>query len=173
MSTINTVKTLRLTALAASLAVALVTQPVFAQDKAAAPAPATAAAEHRPHHKDDRGDPAAHTQTKLDDLGAKLHLKDNQQAAWKTYRTQLTELSAARHQRSEGGPKQHEEFRNLPAPERLQKAADHARVGAEQLDKLAKQTATFYKTLTPEQQTIFDLSQPDLKPHRGFGHRPN
>jgi hypothetical protein len=82
-------------------------------------------------------------------------------------------LNAARHQHLDGGAEQRQQFKNLPAPERLQKAADRMRDGAEQLDKLAKQTASFYKVLTPEQQTIFDLVQRDMKPrHKSFHHRP-
>lgn len=154
---------LRLAALAASLAATLAIQPAMAQN-----APPTGAPEHA-MHRDGKGDPAAHLQKKLDDLGAKLHLKDSQQAAWKTYRGQITELSAARHQRMEGGPERRDQFRNAPAPERLQQAADRMRDGAEQLDKLAKQTGAFYKTLTPEQQTIFDLYQRDMRPHRPHG----
>jgi hypothetical protein len=163
------INTFRRAALAASLAAALALQPALAQDKTAVPPPPKAGAEHCPD-MDHHGDPAAHLQKKLDDLGAKLHLKDSQQTAWKTYRSQVAELSAARHQHTEGSPEPGEQFKNLTAPERLQKAADRMRAGAEQLDKLAKQTGTFYKTLSPEQQTIFDLYQRDMKPHRMPGH---
>lgn len=158
-------KSLRLAALAASLAAALALQPAMAQDAKTIP-PAGKAPEHCTH-MDGHGDPAVHLQNKLDDLGQKLHLKDNQQAAWKQYRTQLTDAAAAHHKDMEGMKDKRAEFKDLPAPERLQKMADRMHQHADQLDKLAKQTATFYKTLTPEQQTIFDLSQRDLHPKHG------
>ena len=147
-------KTLRTALFASVCAAALILQPAIADDKLAAqsgPKP-----EHCPMME--HGDPAAHVQHKLDELGQKLHLKDNQQSAWKDYRSYITEASAERTKMmGDHGKDMHEEMSNLPAPERLQKTADKMRAGADALDKLAKRTATFYKTLSPEQQTIFDL----------------
>lgn len=163
----NTTKTLRIAALGAALATTFALQPAFAQDKSLPAPTGKTAPEHCPH-MGEHGDHAAHMQQKLDDLGTKLHLKDSQQAAWKQYRAQLTELSAARHKDMEAdGADKHDQVKNLSAPERLQKMADRMRAGADNLDKVAKQTATFYKTLTPEQQTIFDLYQRDLRPMHG------
>lgn len=166
----NTTGTLRIAALGAALAVACAMQPALAQDKSPPAPPGKTAPEQCPH-MDGHGDSAAHIQQKLDDLGTKLHLKDSQQAAWKQYRAQLTELSAAHHKDMEAnGADKQDQMKNLPAPERLQKMADRMRAGADDLDKVAKQTATFYKTLTPEQQTIFDLYQRNLRPMHGYKH---
>jgi len=149
-----TPKALRTFLFASACAAALTLQPAFADDKLAPPAGPKP--EHCPMME--HGDHAAHVQHKLDELGQKLHLKDNQQSAWKDYRGYITEASAE-HTKMMGdhGKDMHEKMSNLPAPERLQKAADKMREGADALDKLAKRTATFYKTLSPEQQTIFDL----------------
>jgi hypothetical protein len=149
-----TPKALRTFLFASACAAALTLQPAFADDKLAPPAGPKP--EHCPMME--HGDHAAHVQQKLDELGQKLHLKDNQQSAWKEYRGYITEASAE-HTKMMGdhGKDMHEKMSNLPAPERLQKAADKMREGADALDKLAKRTATFYKTLSPEQQTIFDL----------------
>lgn len=158
---------MRRAVLAACCAAALTLQPALADDKNLPPAPNKAMHEQCPHMQ---GDATAHMQMKLDDLGEKLHLKDSQQAAWKTYRGQLTDMSTMHEKmKPADGHARGEKMHDMPAPERLQKTADRMRLGAESLDKLAKQTATFYKVLSPEQQTIFDLYQRKMHPHKGMG----
>jgi hypothetical protein len=165
----NAPNSLRLASLAVSVAAAFAIQPTLAQEGNAPPPPP-------PHERRmDHGDPAEHVQERLDDLGAKLHLKDSQQAAWKQYRTQLTEQFAAHHKERGEQRDAQKSHRDLSSPERLQQAADRARAEADHLDKLAKQTSVFYKTLTPEQQTIFDLYHLDMMgPKHGqfFMHGP-
>jgi hypothetical protein len=152
----NVPNPVRLASLAVSFAAAFAIQPTLAQEGSAPPPPP-------PHEwRMDHGDLAKHTQERLDDLGAKLHLKDSQQAAWKQYRTQLSEQFAA-HQKERGEQRDLQKSRgDLSSPERLQQAADRVRAEADHLDKLARQTSVFYKTLTPEQQTIFDLYYRDM-----------
>ena len=118
------------------------------------------------------GDYGKHMRQKLDELGTNLHLKDNQQAAWKEYRDYLTQASTDQQKRFEEmrGPDARTKMRDLPAPERLQKMADRMKIAADELDKLAKHTATFYKTLSPEQKTIFDLNQRNMHPRKYMQH---
>jgi len=114
---------------------------------------------------------AEHVAKKLDELGTKLHLKDKQQSAWKDYRDFIS-AAAADHQKQREGmrdPQKRAEMRDLPTPERLQKMADHMQAKADDMDKVAKKTSAFYKQLSPEQQTIFDLYQRDMHP-RKHGH---
>lgn len=171
MNAFSTVTTpMRRAMLAACCAAAFTLQPALADEKNLPPTPNKAMHEQCPHM---HGDHMAHMQMKLDDLGEKLHLKDNQQAAWKTYRGQLTDM-ATQHEKMMPGDghdmqkQMQKEMHDTPAPERMQKMADKMRMGAENLDKLAKQTATFYKVLSPEQQTIFDLYQRNMRPHGGM-----
>lgn len=166
----NTTKNVRIAVLGAALATVFALQPALAQDKTLPAPPGKAGPEHC-SHMGGHGDHAAHLQQKLDDLGTKLHLKDNQQAAWKQYRGQITEIGATHHKDMKTkGMDKYEQMKNLPAPERLQKMADRMRAKADDLDKVAKQTATFYKTLTPEQQTIFDMYQHNLRSMHGRKH---
>jgi Spy/CpxP family protein refolding chaperone len=154
----NVPKSLRLASLAVAVAAALTIQPTLAQESNTPPTPP-------PHEwRMDQGDLAKHVEGKLDDLGAKLHLKDSQQAAWKQYRTQISEQFAAR-QKERGEQRDMQKNRDLSSPERLQQIAERLRAEADHLDKLAKQTSVFYKTLTPEQQTIFDLYSREMMGH--------
>ena len=115
---------------------------------------------------------AKHVDEKLDDLGAKLHLTEKQQPAWKTYRGYITTSVADFQKKHQGmhGTDQMQAFRDLPTPERMQKMADHMKTMAGNLDQLAKKTGAFYKQLTPEQQTIFDMYQREMHGRR-FGQQ--
>lgn len=112
------------------------------------PEPPAQQTQHEEHEHKHRN----FTENRLIKLQQQLHLKDNQQAAWAQYKAFILTNNNEHHERH--GPAEHEE---LPAPEALKKFATHLREQADNLDKLSKETDTFYKILSPEQKTIFDL----------------
>lgn len=136
-----------------------------AADRQAAPG------KHAQHH---RFDPVKHTQRNLEQLQAKLNLKDEQKSAWQTYSDAALARAQERTARMQAfhakkGAARHES----DTAAKLDKAAEAMRARADQLQKVAQDTRTFQQVLTPEQQTIFDLYWKSQRHHgkRG-GHRP-
>jgi hypothetical protein len=131
------------------------------------PAPATAAPGKHAQFK--HFDPVKHTRNRLDGLEAKLNLKDDQRAAWKTYadaaRARAAGMQAFHGHHGGDG-------RDLDTASKLDKAADRMRARADDLKKAAQDTRAFQEVLSPEQQSIFDLYwKPRGHGMRG-GHRP-
>jgi hypothetical protein len=164
----------RATVVAASVALAgLAIQPAFADQHGG---PGMQKAEQCPMMKDrqcpmqkgqyGKYDSVEYVTKRLDKLGANLHLKDKQLGAWKDYRDYLIQGAGDRQKQREAMREQRGAMRDLPAPERLRKMADHMQKKAADMDKLAKKTAAFYDTLSPEQQTIFDLHQRKHRPQK-------
>jgi Spy/CpxP family protein refolding chaperone len=146
-----------------SSAVLIAALTAFSATSLYAAAPDSPAGPHKGDHEQNR---AAHAQKNLDELQQQLHLKDNQQAAWSQYKAFVLTAMSERE-------KQHAEHRpdaagadNSSTPERLQKLATELRTRAAALEKFAAQTDVFYKTLSPEQKTIFDLHARHHHPRR-------
>lgn len=121
-----------------------------------------------------RFDPVQHTQRKLDNLEARLSLKDSQKSAWQAYADAAVARAKERTgkmqalQAKRGEPRQ-----ALDTAAKLDKAAERMRARADQLQKVAQDTRSFQQALTPEQQTIFDLYWKSQKRSgRMGGHRP-
>jgi hypothetical protein len=159
-------KAFRAAVVAASVALAgLAIQPAFAQSNGGLDQPKAEQCPMKgdkcPMHKHGYGiaNPVEHVTKNLDELGANLHLKDKQQGAWKDYRDYLIQTAGDHQKQREAMREQRGAMRDLPAPERLRKMADHMQKKAADMDRLAKKTAAFYDTLSPEQKTIFDLHQ--------------
>lgn len=131
---------------------------------------ASAPGKHAPFK---RFDPVKHTQKRLEGLEARLNLKDDQKAAWKTY----ADAALARAQERSAKMKDFHERRgevrkDLDTASKLDRAAEMMRARADKLQKVAQDTRQFQQVLTPEQQAIFDLYwQPQKHGGRG-GHRP-
>ena len=99
------------------------------------------------------------------DLYAKLNLSANQQGAWKTY------TDATMKNLPPSKPKAPEGWEKLTAPERMQKVLDHMKERQAKMEEHLKAVKTFYATLTPEQQKIFDTeTMPKPPRERGKGH---
>jgi hypothetical protein len=114
-----------------------------------------ASGEHREDHGQRR---AEYAQKNLDALQQQLHLKDNQQAGWAQYKSVvLSALSESAKGRESRRTREAETPNVASTPARIQTLVARMRERADQLEKLGKQTGVFYKTLSPEQQTIFDL----------------
>ena len=85
-------------------------------------------------------------QQKLHDA---LKLTANQEAAWKTY-------IAAIAPKQPVGRADRVSFKELPAPERMEKWIELSKARLQQQETRLAALKTFYATLTPEQQKIFD-----------------
>ena len=130
----------------------------------AAPLFATAA-----HHSDDspmpgaldqhrRMNPVARTQKHLDELEQKLHLKAEQQAAWKTYADNALARANERAKHMEAiHAKRGERHGDMDTAARLEHMSPRMRERADKLQQMAQDTRAFQQALSPEQQTIFDV----------------
>src|ERR1700712_2371618 len=109
---------------------------------------------------------AEHMAKRQAQLHDKLKLTSAQEPAWTSFIASLAPPNG--EQRGERPDR--EDFRKLPAPDRLEKSIER------QKDHLAKQESrlgalkTFYGVLTPEQRAIFDKSAPQGRGHGRFGH---
>jgi hypothetical protein len=125
------------------------------------------------HAQYKRFDPVQHTQRKLDNLEAKLNLKDSQKSAWQAYADAAIARAKARTERMQAMHAQRGEPRqDLDTATKLDKAAGRMRAHADQLQKAAQDTRSLQQALTPEQQTIFDLYWKSQQHGGRGGHRP-
>lgn len=151
-------------ALSLLAATGLVTAADNAPDSNAAPG------KHAPYK---RFDPVQHTQRKLDNLEAKLNLKDSQKSAWQAYADAALTRAKERTERMQAlHAKRGESRQPLDTAAKLDKAAEMMRARADQLQKVAQDTRSFQQALTPEQQTIFDLYWKSQQRGGRGGHRP-
>lgn len=102
-------------------------------------------------------------QERMDAHAKRLHdtlkITPAQEGAWQAY---LTALKSNMPQR---GQFDRAAFKNMPAPERLEKRIEMAKAHLSRMESNLAATKTFYATLTPEQQKLFD----EKAGH--FGHR--
>jgi hypothetical protein len=135
------------------------------------PAPAVAAPARHAQFK--RFDPVKHARKRLDGLEAKLNLKDEQRAAWKTYADAALARARERAARMQGfHGRQGGDGRNLDTASKLDKAADRMRARADDLKKVAQDTRAFQEVLGAEQQSIFDLYWAPRGHGMRGGHHP-
>lgn len=131
---------------------------------AAEPAQTAGTEQHRENHEHHRGE---HVQKNLDALQRQLHLKDSQQAGWTQYKSFVMGTVSDYAKEKENHHKQTAEAREEKStPAHIQYLVGEMRDRAEKLDKLGKQTDSFYQTLSPEQKTIFDLHWKNRFSHR-------
>jgi periplasmic protein CpxP/Spy len=83
----------------------------------------------------------------LTELNAKLNLTADQQPAWQTFSNHVKE------QAKKMGTKRG----MMKAPEHMAKMANLMKEKAEHMAKMAEVVKTFYATLTPAQQSAFDM----------------
>jgi hypothetical protein len=104
------------------------------------------------HHMMDQDHEAKfreHFAKRTAELHDKLKLNANQEAAWKTYIAAIT--PPPRPPRPD-----HAEWKNLSAPERMERMLNHMKEAEGRMSNALAATKTFYATLTPEQQKIFN-----------------
>lgn len=85
-------------------------------------------------------------QQKLHDA---LTLNTDQEAAWKTYLAAIAPKQPAGHAERAA-------FKELPAPQRMEKWIELSKTRLQQQETRLAALKTFYATLSPEQQKVFD-----------------
>ncbi|MPM24474.1 hypothetical protein SDC9_70957 [bioreactor metagenome] len=176
-----TTRSFAATALAAAM-FAAAAAPSFAQTAApAAPAAAAASAPtdakpgHRPHARGERMTPEQRQERmakRADAFKQKLKLTTDQEPAWNTFQEALHPKDKPEHARLD-----RKEMDKLTTPERIDRMrAVHAHRSAE-MDRRGEAVKTFYATLKPEQQKVFDQESARMMhrfgpgEHRGKGAR--
>lgn len=96
-----------------------------------------------------------HYQTALHD---KLKLNASQEKAWKTFVAEGKALRSRAHPDPLA-------YAGLNAPQRMEKMLGKMHEREARMDKMLAALKTFYATLTPQQQKIFDDSLPRLGGH--------
>ena len=84
------------------------------------------------------------------ELHGKLKLAASQEGAWKTY------TDATMANMTPPKPQDRGDFDSISAPERMEKAIDMMKERQARMESQLAALKTFYATLTPEQQKVFD-----------------
>ncbi|TWI60757.1 LTXXQ motif family protein [Pseudoduganella lurida] len=108
-------------------------------------------------------DGAQRMQARQQKLHDALKLTAQQESAWQTY-------LAATKREPRVGRAEHVAYKELTAPQRLEKSIAFSKARIERQEKHLAALNTFYSALTPDQQKIFDLAGGGDRPH-GFRHR--
>lgn len=102
-------------------------------------------------------------QERMDQHAKRLHdalkITPAQEGAWQAY------LSALKSNMPQRGQFERAAFKDMPAPERMEKRIEMAKNHIARMEANLAATKTFYAALTPEQQKLFD----EKAGH--FGHR--
>ena len=127
----------------------------------------SASAQSAPQHHWDKDRVAKmreHFAKRLAKLHDKLKLNADQETAWKTYMAAITPQPHARPERPNRG-----DWQKLSAPERMEKMLNRMKEAENRLGNALAATKTFYATLTPEQQKIFN-DNVGMGPMQRHGH---
>jgi protein CpxP len=102
-------------------------------------------------------------QERMDQHAKRMHdalkITPAQEGAWQAY------LSAMKSNMPQRGQFDRAAFKDMPAPQRMEKHIEMAKAHIARMESNLAATKTFYATLTPEQQKVFD----EKASH--FGHR--
>jgi Spy/CpxP family protein refolding chaperone len=93
-------------------------------------------------------------QERMDRHAKRLHealkITPAQEGAWQAY------LSALKSEMPRRGQFDRASFKDMPAPERMEKRIEMAKAHLARMESRLAATRTFYAALTPEQQKLFD-----------------
>ncbi|XLZ68206.1 Spy/CpxP family protein refolding chaperone [Massilia sp. SR12] len=123
------------------------------------------------------GEPRQYAATKFDPAKRQEHMDQRakrmhealkitpaQEGAWQAY------LSALQSNMPQRGQFDHAAFKQMPAPERMEKRIEISRSRIQRMESNLAATKTFYAQLTPEQQKLFDEKAGRHGSHRHSGH---
>jgi hypothetical protein len=113
-------------------------------------------------------DPVQRAEKHLIGLEKKLNLKAEQQTAWTTYSDAMMQRARDQAGRMKTFKSRRDEMRDLDTASKLERMAQWMRERADGLDAMAGETRLFQDSLTPEQQTIFDMYW-EKHSRRGWG----
>ncbi|KQV44668.1 MULTISPECIES: Spy/CpxP family protein refolding chaperone [unclassified Duganella] len=124
---------------------------VFGFGAASLPAMAEEAPQHQ--YAATKFDPVK-MQERMDAHAKRMHdtlkITPAQEAAWQAY------LSALKSNMPQRGQFDRASFKNMPAPERMEKRIEMTKARLSRMESNLAATKTFYAALTPEQQKLFD-----------------
>ena len=128
------------------------------------------AAEGQPHqYAATKFDPAK-MQERMEQHAKRMHdalkITPAQESAWQAY------LSALKSNMPQRGQFDRAAFKNMSAPERMEKRIEMAKSHIASMENNLAATRTFYAVLTPEQQKIFDEKASQFG-HRRHMHMPH
>ena len=127
-----------------------------------------AMAEEAPQHKyaATKFDPVK-MQERMDEHAKRMHdalkITPAQEGAWQTY------LSAMKANMPQRGQFDHAAMKDMPAPQRMEKHIEMAKAHIARMESALAATKTFYATLTPEQQKVFDEKASHFGHHQRQG----
>lgn len=107
------------------------------------------------------GERAAQHQQQLHDL---LKLTPSQDSAWTSYVAAVKPQPHEQHER-------HGDWKNLAAPQRMEKQIDMAKQHIAKMESHLSALNTFYSVLTPEQKKVFDTHSMGMGMHHGGRHQ--
>lgn len=123
------------------------------------------------------GEPRQYAATKFDPAKMQEHMDQRakrihdalkiapaQESAWQAY------LSALKSNMPQRGQFDRAAFKQMPAPERMEKRIEMSRNHITRMESNLAATKTFYAQLTPEQQKLFDEKAGRFGHHRQHGH---
>lgn len=131
-----------------------------AQTPPAAPGAAPQAAAHDGHGRFDPAKQQERMARRLEAFRQKLQLSPAQEGAWNAFVAGIKPAPMQRPDRAE--------FARLTTPERIDRMKQMQAQRMAQMDKRADATKTFYATLNPQQQKVFDEAM--LRMLRGHRH---
>ena len=106
---------------------------------------------------------AEHRAKRLQDLKTFLQLQSNQESAWSAF------FAAVQNPISRPMPTNPDELEKLSTPERIDKMMAIKKARDEQINTRMDATKTFYATLNPQQQKVFDVFSSNAKKHNLMG----
>ena len=106
---------------------------------------------------------AEHHAKRLQELKVFLQLQTGQEAAWATF------ASAFQNPMTRPAPLNHDEMEKLSTPERIDKMMAMKAARDAQINTRMSATKTFYATLNPQQQKVFDAHASKAMKQRGMG----
>ena len=106
---------------------------------------------------------AEHRAKRLQDLKTFLQLQSNQESAWSAF------FAAVQNPISRPMPTNPDELEKLSTPERIDKMMAIKKARDEQINTRMDATKTFYATLNPQQQKVFDVFSSNAKKHNPMG----
>lgn len=123
------------------------------------------------------GEPRQYAATKFDPAKMQEHMEQRakrmhealkitpaQEGAWQAY------LNALKSNMPQHGQFDRAAFKQMPAPERMEKRIEMSRNHITRMEANLAATKTFYAQLTPEQQKLFDEKAGRFGQHRHHGH---
>lgn len=112
---------------------------------------------------------AAHFDKHMAKLHGDLKLTAAQETAWTEFSNKIKPVNMDKAGMESG----HQDWKNMNTPDRLDKMLDNMKSRETKMAEHAAAVRTFYATLTPDQQKIFDRHFEEFQRRHGRDQRPH